>query len=321
MTFFSTKKFIALMLIFVFCALYTLYNVKIYNNTEKHVILFPQGTPLSSIANLLEDKGIISNRYIFIVIAKSQQWLRDAYIQSGEYEVLAGENMQQVIEKMTRGHRLTRRVVVPEGATIAEVKDVIRQAVGLSGEMDVSALQECNIMPDTYFYYYGESVGNIVSAMKQKQRQFLQELGLSYEGRQTQDLLTLASIVEKETALEHEKARVAGVYINRLRISMPLQADPTVVYAVSGGLGKLERPLSTGDLAIDNVYNTYKYKGLPPTPIACPGRGAITAALNPMQHNDLYFVADGHGGHTFAPDYKQHMKNVIAYRKALKESE
>jgi UPF0755 protein len=173
-------------------------------------------------------------------------------------------------------------------------------------------------MPDTWFYSWGDSRERFVERQRVAMSKLLLELwrqrapGLPL--RTPQDALVLASIVEKETSLASERARVAGVYINRLRRGMRLQADPTVVYGINEGAGPLDRPIRRADLELPHAWNTYVIEGLPPTPIANPGRASIEAVLKPAATEDLYFVADGNGGHLFARTLPEHNRNVERLR-------
>ncbi|MDP2194156.1 MAG: endolytic transglycosylase MltG, partial [Alphaproteobacteria bacterium] len=174
------------------------------------------------------------------------------------------------------------------------------------------------VLPETYAYVYGESRQKILDRMKLSMDRFLasvQELVINHSYIQTPyELLTLASLVEKETGIASERPLIAGVFLNRLKLGMPLQCDPTVIYGITYG-DKLERALTRQDLKTDTPYNTYTRKGLPQGPIACPGRSAILAVLYPQVSNYLYFVASGTGGHRFAESLSEHNKNVVLWRK------
>jgi UPF0755 protein len=188
---------------------------------------------------------------------------------------------------------------------------------------------EGSLLPDTYSYTRAESNEDVISRMQKAMTSTIDELwdkripGLPFADKN--EAMTLASIVEKETGKPEERARIAGVFINRLKAGMPLQTDPTVIYALTGGKpenegqGPLGRRLLTKDLEIDSPYNTYKYPGLPPGPIANPGRAAIEATLNPEVNDFIYFVADGTGGHIFAKTLSEHNDNVAKWRQIRKE--
>ena len=217
-----------------------------------------------------------------------------------------------------------RNFTVAEGLTTAQVLALLDGAEGLEGRIvDASLLLEGAFLPETYAYSWGETKQSLVARMRHAMTETLDEL---WAGRaeglplaSPHAALVLASMVEKETALAEERPRVAAVFFNRLRRGMRLQSDPTVVYALLHGKGSLVRPLTLADLKIDDPYNTYRVRGIPPGPIANPGRAAIAAVLRPLVTDELYFVADGSGGHVFARSLKEHQRNVRRLRRLRKE--
>jgi UPF0755 protein len=187
------------------------------------------------------------------------------------------------------------------------------------GELPPDTPGEGKLLPETYFYTRGETRFTMINRMADGMQQAVQKLWAQRAADLPYDTidkaLTLASIVEKETSSATERAHIAGVFVNRLRHGMPLQSDPTVIYAVTNGSGPLGRPISSADLQVKSPYNSYLFKGLPPGPICNPGLAAIQAVLHPLATKDLYFVADGTGGHAFAATLVEHNKNVAAWRK------
>ena len=231
----------------------------------------------------------------------------------------AGEEIPQIFHELNgSGQSVSYRVAVPEGMTSWQVAQSLNTAGFLSGELD-AVPPEGSLAPDTYSVESGTDRKGLLTRMQKAQQDILAE-----EWRQRADdlpvdspeeALILASIIEKETALAEERGVVAAVFVNRLRLGMPLQTDPSVVYGVTGGEAPLDRGLRQSELNRDTPYNTYLHRGLPPTPIANPGRQSIRAALNPDDSDYLFFVADGSGGHAFAETYEEHRKNVRNWRK------
>ncbi|MEM7198477.1 MAG: endolytic transglycosylase MltG, partial [Pseudomonadota bacterium] len=200
-----------------------------------------------------------------------------------------------------------------------QIVQQLQDASKLCGDI-VAIPPEGSMMPDTYQYVYCDQRMEIIERMQDEQRRFLEEdvsPPLPDPLLSVNDLVILASIVEKESATEQDK--VAGVFINRLRANMRLQSDPTVIYGITQGFGVLDRPLRRSDLRVQSAHNTYLIRGLPPTPIANPSRAAILATLRPQETSALYFVADGERGHVFSETLREHNKNVAAYRQRLAE--
>jgi UPF0755 protein len=215
------------------------------------------------------------------------------------------------------GKTVVRRLTVVEGLTAVQVLSQIAATEGLVGPLPQSP-GEGRMLPETYHFSYGHERSAMVSRMVRAMDETLAELwagrapGLPF--RTPDEALVLASIIEKETGRDNERARIAAVFVNRLKKGMRLQSDPTVVYALTDGGGPLARPLTRANLEIDHPYNTYVIDGFPPGPITNPGRASIAAALNPAETGELYFVADGNGGHVFAQTLQEHNRNAARWR-------
>jgi UPF0755 protein len=275
-----------------------------------------RGEGLASIADRLAEAGAISNASIFRIAARYGEL--DAGLKFGEYSLPAGASMREILELMNRGANVVRQVVVPEGLTSWQVVELLKAEAGLAGEVaEVPA--EGSLAPAGYDFQRGDDRTALLARMEERQREILAEAwaarapGLPLES--PEELLTLASIVEKETAVAAERPRVAQVFVNRLNRGMRLQTDPSVIYGITRGEGTLGRGLRASELAVATPYNTYVRQGLPPGPIANPGAEAIAAAAHPEPGDYLYFVADGTGGHAFARTLEEHNRNVAAWRK------
>ncbi len=286
--------------------------------SDATVVIEP-GSHTTTIARQLQDAGVVEDWRLFVIGVKLFADHRP--LRAGEYRFGAGMSQEQVMRMLISGATYARRVTIPEGYTIAQVLKLVSAAEGLVGDLPPDPPAEGHVLPETYFYTRGESryvmVNRMAEAMQQALAKLWPERAADLPFDTPEKALVLASLVEKETVQPMERAHVAGVFINRLRRGMPLQSDPTVIYAVTGGQGPLGREISAADLQIKSPYNTYLVKGLPPAPICNPGLAAIQAVLHPMATKDIYFVADGSGGHAFAQTLAEHNRNVAAYRKLL----
>jgi UPF0755 protein len=285
------------------------------NALEKPVeVTIPSGSGAIKIAHDLEKAGVISYPQLFRLLAVIQE--KAGRFQAGEYAFLPRETPQQVIEKLSSGNIILRQITIPEGKTSAQIVERLRSVKELTGTIE-KIPAEGSFLPNTYRYTKGESRASIIARMQEAMASLEPELwdkrASDLPIKNWKEAVTLASIVEKETGVGHERGHVAGLYLNRLRIGMLLQADPTVAYGVYGGQFA-DKPLRRSDLKRDTAYNSYLHPGLPPTPICNPGREAIAAVLNPKKHDDLYMVATGNGGHYFAKTNVQHLQNVKKYR-------
>ena len=284
-------------------------------------IVIPRGAGPATMARVLHEQGVIRHPQLFRVAVMIDPTPRT--IKAGEYEVPAGTSMVSLLELLQSGKQVQRRFTVPEGMTTAEILELVKKTEMLQGDVTVD-VKEGDLLPETYFYSRDDTRDSLVLRMKEAMEKALDEAwrkraaGLPLANRQ--QALTLASIVEKETAVAAERPRVAAVYINRLRHRMKLESDPTTVYAVTGGKGPLGRELTRADLQSNSPYNTYVVTGLPPGPICNPGLASIKAALNPTPRDrSFFFVADGQGGHVFAATLAEHNRNVARWREIQRQ--
>lgn len=286
---------------------------------EKAVVI-PRGAGVDGIARLLHQEGVIANPDVFRIGVRLEQAQRG--LRAGEFMFPANGSARDAMDVLLNAPPVRRRITIPEGLTTAQAVQIISATDGLSGEVPDN-LPEGGLLPETYYFAFGDSREALVARMLNGSRDALDELWASRADnlpiRTPEEALILASIIEKETGVAAERELVASVFVNRLRKGMRLQSDPTVVYAVTGGSGPLGRSITRADLAIDSPYNTYKVKGLPPGPIANPGKASIAAVLNPAETDYFYFVADGKGGHAFARTLKEHNRNVANWRRLRRQ--
>jgi UPF0755 protein len=286
--------------------------------TASATIVFPPGDRFTGIADTLAEQGVIRHPFIFKVLVFARG--ESSRFKAGEYIFPPFVSAQEVAGMMAGGKTVVHHLTIPEGLMTSEILDIIRQTAALDGEITLD-VKEGELLPETYNFSHGDKRNDIIARMRHAMQKTLNGTwagradGLPFTG--PEQVLILASIVEKETGLPSERPHVAGVYINRLKLGMLLQADPTTAYAVTLGKYKLSRRLSLTDLQTDSPYNTYKSAGLPPGPIANPGRASLLATLHPMNTEDLYFVATGTGGHNFARTPAEHEENVRKYRAVL----
>jgi len=291
-------------------------------STTAETIMIRPNTGVREIADLLESEGLISDARIFLVGLRVHD--ADGKLKAGEYEIKAGASMRDIMRLLESGKSVLYSLTIPEGLTVAQVFDRIAKTEELSGELPDELPPEGSLAADTLRFTRGLSRKEVVAKLLADQ----EELVNSIWERRAPDLplkdvnefVTLASIVEKETGRADERSRVAAVFLNRLERGMRLQSDPTVIYGLFGGEGKpADRPIYRSDLDKPTPYNTYAVDGLPPTPIANPGRAALEAVANPSRTDELYFVASGDGGHVFASTLKEHNENVARWRKIERE--
>ena len=290
--------------------------------TEPLEIQIKRGEGIRDIAQKLEDEGVISNQYPFMVGAKIKN--KGKPLQAGEFLIPARYNMSNVLDILQNGKTIQRKFTIPEGKTSWEIVQILNDVEHLDGEIE-NIPPEGSLMPDTYFFAKGDTRMEKIARMQDAMNDFIADKkpnNLPFETME--EALILASIVEKETSVPSEYAKVAGVFVNRLRKGMLLQTDPTVIYGITRGKhknegkGPLGRRLLTKDVRKDTDYNTYTRTGLTPTPICNPGRAAINAVLNPAKHDYIFFVANGTGGHAFGKTLSEHNANVAKWRRIRK---
>ena len=283
---------------------------------EYRQVIVPKGADLQVIGSRLEKAGVINSKWIFVSAARLQEAHRE--LRAGEYRFRPGISIRSVITLLRKGQLVNRRFTVAEGLTVGQILKVLDHAQGLEGRV-FPAPEEGTLLPNTYYYAFGETRQAMVDQMALQMRLALDELwpkrAKDLPIKTKAEAVILASIVEKETGLAAERRKVAAVFINRLNMGMRLESDPTVVFAVTGGKSKLGRGLRKSELRRDHPYNTYRIHGLPPGPICHPGRAAIAAVLNPEKTTSLFFVANGKGGHVFSDTLKEHQKAVRQWRK------
>ena len=278
-------------------------------------LVIPSHTGVAGIADLLARQGVVRHPLTFELAARLSG--RGASLKAGEYEFPAAASVMQALDIVAGGKTVGHRLTIPEGLTSAQVVALVRAAPALDGDTG-PVPADGDLLPDTYIYSYGDTRKELIERMRRGMARVVAELWLQHRPglllATPQQAVILASIVEKETAREEERPHVAGVFVNRLRLGMPLQADPTVLYALNPADPKLDRPLDHADLAVKSPYNTYQVKGLPPGPIDNPSRSSLRAAMRPEPTDDLYFVADGSGGHVFAKTLAEQDRNIAQYR-------
>jgi UPF0755 protein len=276
-------------------------------------VVLRRGASLPEIASTLEQAGVIRSSSLFLTAAQTTGAARR--LKAGEYEFPSRASLRQVLARIRDGKIVRHQVTIAEGLTSDMVVDILMRAPELTGT--VPTPPEGSILPETYQVERGEDRAAVLQRMMDDRDELLDALWAKRQPdlpfKTTEEAVTVASIVEKETGVASERPRVAAVFINRLRQGMRLGSDPTIIYGLTRG-----RPLGRGilmsELQRQTPYNTYLIDGLPPTPIANPGRAALAAVLDPPKSNELYFVADGTGGHVFAATYEEHERNVAKWR-------
>jgi UPF0755 protein len=274
-----------------------------------------------SIAEQLERAGVIDSATRFTLLT-----LLDGYrnvLKRGEYEFKAGVSMNEIESLLAGHHVVLHKFTVPEGLTSEQIVQRLHDDDVLTGDVKETP-REGSLMPDTYKFERGVSRQSLLTQMAKAQTKIVDQIWKSRAPdlplRSPFEMVTLASIVEKETGKPDERPRVADVFLNRLQRHMRLESDPTIVYGLVFGKGTLGHSITKAEVNQPTAYNTYLIDGLPPGPISNPGKAALEAVVNPVRSKDLYFVADGTGGHVFADTFEQHLKNVAHWRQIEKDA-
>jgi len=284
--------------------------------------LVKEKTGVQDIADQLERRGLISDARIFRLGVRA--YGNDSALKAGEYAIKPGASMHDIMDLLKSGKSVMYSLTIPEGLTVEQALERIAGQDALSGDMPKTEPPEGSLATDTLRFTRGATRQQMVDKLLADQKKLVEDV---WQRRapdlplaSMDDFVTLASIVEKETGRGDERSRVAAVFLNRLAKGMRLQSDPTIIYGLFGGKGKpADRPIYQSDIQKPTPYNTYLISGLPPTPIANPGRAALEAVANPSKTDDLYFVADGTGGHVFASTLEEHNQNVARYRAQQKK--
>lgn len=283
-------------------------------------VIINRGDGVREIAELLQREGVISEQIVFVAGIFLHNARND--LKAGEYLFPAHVSMSEALDLIREGRVVLHRVTIPEGLTSQQIVQRLTEEEHLTGEI-TDIPREGSLLPETYSFTRGAKRQDILLQMRRAQERILAEV---WENRDPdlpletpEELVILASIVEKETGQPEERSHVAGVFVNRLHQGMRLQSDPTIIYGIVGGQGSLGRPIRRSDIDETTPYNTYRIDGLPPTPIANPGTASLRAVGQPMETNDLFFVADGTGGHAFAETLEEHNENVARWRAIERE--
>lgn len=297
-----------------------------YATRKSVLVTVSNGATVSDVANTLKKYDLVDSASSFKLAVRAQ----GGRIQVGQYEIPRGTSAWRIAKMLVNGDVATTKILIPEGLTIKQIKILLENNSALSGDVDcapgsqaaVCSVKDGDIFPDTYTVARGTMRLAVLDLARRKMESVKVKMAnrsIPKPLRDWNDVVTLASIVQKETPHVSEMPVVASVYMNRLRANMRLQADPTVVYVLTDGLGDMQgEPLLTGHLKINSPYNTYRNKGLPPGPIANVGTAALKAVLKPADTNYLFFVADGNGGHRFSNSYEEHLKNHADWREIKK---
>jgi UPF0755 protein len=288
--------------------------------TTSKVLYIAPGTEVPDIITELDREGVIDSPFLLNVALLLEG--NRSKVKAGEYLFKQNASLRDVIDTLVSGKQVLHAITIPEGLTSEQIVERIRESDVLLGDI-TEVPKEGSLLPETYKVVRGAVRADVIKKMQDDQKRVVDQIwsrrasGLPL--RSPYELVTLASIVERETGKADERPRVASVFLNRLRKGMRLQSDPTIVYGLAKGKGSLGRGLTRVELDQPTPYNTYMIDGLPPGPIANPGRAALEAVANPSRTQDLYFVADGTGGHVFSETLDQHNRNVLRWHQIEKD--
>ena len=293
-------------------------------SAEPRTVIVARGLSVEEIGKLLTESGVTAHQMVFSLGVRLSG--KASALKSGEYAFPIGSSARAAMDVLVSGRTVVRHLTLPEGLTTAQALALVQGGEGLEGPLTLSP-GEGALLPETYNYTWGDTRDGMVRRMMRAMNETLTDLWAKRPSdspmTSAAETVVVASIVERETGMANERPLVASVVVNRLKRSMRLQSDPTVAYGIAHGDGLpgdvLVRPLSRDDLLRPSPFNTYTNDGLPPTPIANPGRAALLAALNPARSDFLYFVANGSGGHTFAKTLDDHNRNVARWRAIERE--
>lgn len=292
---------------------------KAYEGETETIVSLPMGTGLNQAANILQQRGVVRSALIFRLGVMYDR--KASALKAGEYAIPSGATPAEIMNILVEGKAIVYKLTLAEGLTSAMIVELVRQHPTLVGDVADVPL-EGSLLPETYIFNRGESRATLIKRMQDDHNRVLDELWAQRAPNlpiaTKEEAVVLASIVEKETGVSAERPRVAAVFVNRLRKGMKLQSDPTIIYGLTKGV-PLGRGIRQSELDKATPYNTYVIVGLPPTPIANPGKASLAAVMNPAQTEDLFFVADGTGGHVFAATLAEHEKNVKNWREIEKQ--
>ncbi|MFQ3307507.1 MAG: UPF0755 protein [Candidatus Midichloriaceae bacterium] len=276
-------------------------------------IIIPKNCSIRCISNILSEKNITNTKFAFYYLIFSDFLGKKTL--AGEYQINTGETFEEIIKKFRYGKVIVHKITIPEGFTTQQIINLLQFQNNITNDISATDIYpEGAFFPTTYQYLYGTTATQLLSKMSNEMEKVVntewehRDISI-YKYKNINEAMIIASIIEKEAVFENEKNIIASVYINRLLKNMLLQADPTVIYGISKW-NDFNRKLYYKDLKIRSLYNTYIYRGLPPTPICNPGKSSIHAAMHPIHTDFLYFVANKDGSHVFSKTYQNHLKNI-----------